>query len=74
MNGDVNFLDVVKYSTGFGLFLKILSIITQPVLISDNLISGNSFEKIEITPHSSEFIKLYENISKIENTPQKYEN
>ena len=41
-------------------------------LISDNLISGNSFEKIEITPHSSEFIKLYENISKIELSSSRY--
>ncbi len=41
-------------------------------LISDNLISGNSFERIEIIPHSKEFIKLYENISNVELSSSRY--
>ena len=35
-------------------------------LISDNLIEGQQFERIEILPHSKDFIKLYENHSKLE--------
>jgi CTP synthase (UTP-ammonia lyase) len=41
-------------------------------LISDNLISGNSFEKINIQPHSKEFIQLYDNFSKIELSSSRY--
>ena len=41
-------------------------------LISDNLISGNSFEKIDIHPHSKEFIQLYDNFSKIELSSSRY--
>jgi CTP synthase (UTP-ammonia lyase) len=41
-------------------------------LISDNLISGNSFEKINIFPHSKEFIQLYDNFSKIELSSSRY--
>ena len=41
-------------------------------LVSDNLISGNSFERIEIVPHSKEFIKIYENISNVELSSSRY--
>lgn len=41
-------------------------------LISDNLVEGDQFEKIIITPHSQTFIKLYENYSKIELTSTRY--
>ena len=41
-------------------------------LISDNLISGNSFEKISIVAESKEFIQLYENFSKIELSSSRY--
>lgn len=41
-------------------------------LISDNLIFGNSFEKISIVAESKEFIQLYENFSKIELSSSRY--
>lgn len=41
-------------------------------LISDNLISGNSFEKISIVAESKDFIQLYENFSKIELSSSRY--
>ncbi|XOV66998.1 MAG: hypothetical protein ACFHU9_15335 [Fluviicola sp.] len=41
-------------------------------LISENLVEGEQFEKIHISPHSNIFIKLYENYSKIELTSSRY--
>lgn len=41
-------------------------------LISDNLVDGEQFEKIIITPNSKEFIQLYENYSNIELTATRY--
>lgn len=41
-------------------------------LISDNLVEGNQFEKIVITPNSKAFIQLYENYSKVELTATRY--
>lgn len=41
-------------------------------LISDNLISGNSFEKISIIAESKEFMQLYENFSNIELSSSRY--
>lgn len=41
-------------------------------LISDNLVEGEQFEKLYIAPHSSEFIKLYENYSNVELTASRY--
>lgn len=41
-------------------------------LISDNLVDGEQFEKLFITPHSKEFIKLYENYSNVELTATRY--
>lgn len=41
-------------------------------LISDNLVEGEQFEKIMITPNSKEFIHLYENYSNVELTSARY--
>lgn len=41
-------------------------------LVSDNLVEGEQFEKIYITPHSKAFIKLYENYSNVELTSSRY--
>ena len=41
-------------------------------LISDNLVDGEQFEKLFITPQSREFIKLYENYSNVELTATRY--
>lgn len=41
-------------------------------LISDNLVEGQQFEKIYISPNSKEFIQLYENYSNVELTSNRY--
>ena len=41
-------------------------------LISENLVDGEQFEKIIITPHSKAFIQLYENYSNIELTATRF--
>lgn len=41
-------------------------------LISDNLVEGSTFERIQILPHSKEFITLYENHSTVELTSSRY--
>jgi CTP synthase (UTP-ammonia lyase) len=41
-------------------------------LISDNLIEGNHFERVQLVPHSKEFIHLYENRSTDELTSSRY--
>lgn len=41
-------------------------------LISENLVEGNQFEKVIISPHSKEFIKLYETYSNIELTSARF--
>jgi CTP synthase (UTP-ammonia lyase) len=41
-------------------------------LISDNLVDGNHFERIFITPNSKQFIQLYENHSNVELTSTRY--
>jgi CTP synthase (UTP-ammonia lyase) len=41
-------------------------------LISENLVEGAQFEKIHIAPHSTAFIKLYENYSKVELTASRF--
>ena len=41
-------------------------------LISENLVEGNQFEKIEIQPNSSALIKLYENHNKLELTSARF--
>ncbi|MBL1280847.1 MAG: hypothetical protein COA33_011270 [Fluviicola sp.] len=41
-------------------------------LISDNLVEGQTFEKVMIRPHSPQFVQLYENYSTIELTSTRY--
>lgn len=41
-------------------------------LISENLVSGNHFERIQIVPHSKEFITLYEYHNTTELTSSRY--
>jgi CTP synthase (UTP-ammonia lyase) len=41
-------------------------------LISENLVSGETFEKINIIPNSKQFIELYKNYSKEELTATRY--
>jgi CTP synthase (UTP-ammonia lyase) len=41
-------------------------------LVSDNLVDGNSFEAVQIYPHSKEMIRLYENHSNTELTANRY--
>lgn len=41
-------------------------------LISDNLVDGNSFEKVQVLPHSGNFIQLYSNHSTTELTSSRY--
>lgn len=41
-------------------------------LISENLVDGEQFEKIIITPHSKAFIQLYENYSNVELTATRF--
>lgn len=41
-------------------------------LISDNLVEGDQFEKLFISPHSGAFQKLYENYSNVELTSTRY--
>jgi len=41
-------------------------------LISDNLVEGEQFEKIFISPNSKEFIQLYENYSTLELSATRY--
>lgn len=41
-------------------------------LISDNLVEGNQFERVQIIPHSKEFIQIYENHNTTELTSSRY--
>lgn len=41
-------------------------------LISDNLVEGIQFERIALSPHSPQFLQLYENYSTIELTSTRY--
>jgi CTP synthase (UTP-ammonia lyase) len=41
-------------------------------LISENLVDGNHFERIQIVPYSKEFIQLYENHNTTELTSSRY--
>ncbi|MCE3296887.1 MAG: hypothetical protein K0R65_2601 [Crocinitomicaceae bacterium] len=41
-------------------------------LISENLVDGEVFERMEILPHSRELIKIYENHSNVELTSSRY--
>jgi CTP synthase (UTP-ammonia lyase) len=41
-------------------------------LISENLVEGQQFDRVEVQPHSSGFLKLYENHNHIELTSSRY--
>lgn len=41
-------------------------------LISDNLVEGNHFERVQVIPHSKEFIQIYENHNTTELTSSRY--
>lgn len=41
-------------------------------MISDNLVDGDTFEKIYVQPNSSEFLQIYENYSNVELTATRY--
>ena len=62
---------------GFKVFLEYLItqnklIPNQGKLISENLVSGNSFERITIEPKSKVFKKLYENFNTVELTSSRF--
>ena len=62
---------------GFKIFLEYLITFHQLTsyqekLISENLVAGNSFERLTIDPKSKAFKKLYENFSNIELTSSRY--
>ena len=41
-------------------------------LISDNLVEGNQFETIQVVPHSTTFLRMYENHNTFELTSSRY--
>lgn len=41
-------------------------------LISDNLVEGNHFERVQVIPHSKAFIQLYENHNTMELTSSRF--
>ena len=62
---------------GFKVFLEYLItqnklVPNQGKLISENLVSGNSFERITIEPKSEAFKRLYENFNKVELTSSRF--
>ena len=62
---------------GFKFLIEVLINIYQlnpngEKLISDNLVEGIQFERIFLSPHSSQFIQLYENYSTVELTSTRY--
>ena len=62
---------------GFKVFLEYLItqnklVPNQGKLISENLVSGNSFERITIEPKSKVFKKLYENFNTVELTSSRF--
>jgi len=62
---------------GFKVFLEYLItqnklVPNQEKLISENLVSGNSFERISIEPKSEAFKRLYENFNTVELTSSRF--
>jgi CTP synthase (UTP-ammonia lyase) len=62
---------------GFKVFLEYLItqnklVPNQGKLISENLVSGNSFERITIEPKSAAFKRLYENFNTVELTSSRF--
>jgi CTP synthase (UTP-ammonia lyase) len=61
----------------FKAFIEFLIAINQlnpysEKLISENLVAGNSFERVTINPLSSDFEKLYNNFSNVELTSSRF--
>ena len=70
-------IPVLITGEGFKVFLEYLItqnklVRNQGKLISENLVSGNSFERVTIEPKSKAFKKLYENFNKMELTSSRY--
>jgi CTP synthase (UTP-ammonia lyase) len=68
---------VLVTGEAFKAFIEFLIAINQlnpysEKLISENLVSGNSFERVTINPSSNTFEKLYENFSTIELTSSRF--
>jgi CTP synthase (UTP-ammonia lyase) len=59
-----NFIEVIANNNHFNP--------NKEKLISENLVEGSQFERLSILPHSSAFIKLYENHSNIELTASRF--
>ncbi|MFT6244144.1 MAG: CTP synthase (UTP-ammonia lyase) [Salibacteraceae bacterium] len=62
---------------GYQIFIEVLINMYQlnrknEKLISDNLVEGEQFEKLQILPHSKAFIQLYENYSDTELTSSRF--
>ena len=70
-------IPVLITGEGFKIFLEYLITQNQLVpnkdkLISENLVSGNSFERITLEPKSKTFKKLYENFNPVELTSSRF--
>ena len=70
-------IPVLITGEGFKFFLEYLVtqnqlISDQQKLISENLVSGNSFERIKLEPKSKAFQKLYENFNLVELTSSRF--
>ncbi len=70
-------IPVLITGEGFKIFLEYLItqnqlLSQQEKLISENLVSGSSFERITIELKSKQFQKLYENFSNVELTSSRY--
>lgn len=70
-------IPVLITGEGYRTFIEVLVNMYQlnsknEKLISDNLVEGEQFDKLFITPHSKEFIRLYENYSNTELTSSRY--
>lgn len=70
-------IPVLITGEGYRTFIEVLINIYQlngknEKLISDNLVDGEQFEQLQISPHSKEFIALYENYSNMELTSSRF--
>ena len=70
-------IPVLITGEGFKIFLEYLITQNQLVpnkdkLISENLVSGNSFERITLEPKSKTFKRLYENFNPVELTSSRF--
>jgi CTP synthase (UTP-ammonia lyase) len=70
-------IPVLITGEGFKVFLEYLItqnklVPNQGKLVSENLVSGNSFERITIEPKSKAFKKLYENFNTFELTSSRF--